>query len=113
MSRPDGSAARRSAASMIIAARSRCRRAEAWAATGALRAYGRCGQAVGLDRPGPTDPSGTYRRPPTDRGAAGLEQDDDATNAGNVEGRLHDLGAGFGRLGDACVDIVDRNIAHP
>src|SRR6202035_4182146 len=50
---------------------------------------------------------------PTDPGAAGLHQDHNAADAGDVERGLHDLGAGLDCVRSTRVDIVDRDIGHP
>src|SRR6185437_8502827 len=53
------------------------------------------------------------RSHPADTGAARLAQDGDAADTRNVEERLHELGAGLNRLGDALIHVVDREIGHP
>ena len=53
------------------------------------------------------------RRHPADAGAARLGQDGDAADAGHVEDRPHQLGAGGLRLFHARIDVVDREIGHP
>src|SRR6476619_2835481 len=53
------------------------------------------------------------RRDQRDHRVARVEQDRDAADAGDVERRFHQLGAGLRSLGRAGIDIVDRDVGHP